>query len=907
MTYWSAHTHSRYSAKDALPTVEKVVAKASALGYPALALTDHGGMGGAAQLYTACRKAGIEPLPGIEAYVSLDRFKRDPKSKRAQSMHLGLMALSDKGYRNMVGLTTQMHRQFHFTPIIDMADLAAASTDGRLEGIAVTSGCWFGLLPKMLREGDPVSTRNILAALEGWFDGNLYLEMQHHNIDDEEHADNEHVTLLHQIGQSMGLPMVITQDSHYCEAHERVDHETMKRLVTWSDDPDDAVFPGDGYHMVDESWMASRYTPAQLADGLAGLEDLRSKAKVVIPELDTFTLKVPDTGGDPDDQLRMEVVRGLIRKEDAGLIPASRKKEYVGRCADEEDIVIPAGFSGYLLLFQQICAMMREKGIRYAVRGSASGSLLLWVLDVTSFDSIKWDLPFDRFLSSDRMKPPDIDLDVEHRRRDEVIEWMEQHYHVAKIGTWLQMGLEEDRDGDQKGSLLIRYKQNARKMGKDPDVKVNPSEWAKLVSLASHKAYMSYSVHAAGLLISPDEETAACVPLQYVASSKTMTTAFGKKDVERMGLVKGDFLGLKTLTALGIMCDLTGIELGEVPLTDQKAYAFLRGGQTTGLFQLEGSASTRGIRQLKPTKIADVIAAMALFRPAALDAGATESYIKRRKGEEAIPDRHPIIMEETKYTYGVLLYQEQALNVMKRLGLTVVEIEAARDAIKASNENIGGARVVLEGLRKKIAVHAAEAGMNEADAHWLDEALNAYAGYGFNKAHATAYGVTAYVTAWFRVHHPVAFWAGMLDAYDDSQNKVWWGPYGKRALIPQVDAYRLAAKADGVKLLGPHVNRSRVSWYAESDMSAVRAGLNSIKGIGQVASNELVTHAPYADLTDLGMRCSPRRVTGIKELMKGHSPSACGGVIAALSHAGALHGLALVPPPPPKPSRKKDA
>ena len=891
MTFWSAHTHSRYSAKDALPTVEKVVARAAELEYPALGLTDHGNMAGAAQLYTAARKAGIKPLPGIEAYVAVSR-----EVNARATMHLGILATTAKGYRNLVGLTTQAHRQFHYKPVLDLADLAAAGEDGRLEGLVVMSGCWFGLLPTLLREGQPQAARNLLLALDSWFD-QAYVELQHHGIykeattKDPRQHDDEHVALLYSMAQSLSLPVLVTQDSHYCHPGDRADHETMKRLMTWSDDPDDAVFPGDGYHMVDECWMTDRYPAGVLNDGLAGLAHLAETADVVIPELDEFHLAVPDTGGDPDSTLRLETLRGHAAKRESGAIKVSRDKEYLRRECDELDVVTGAGFSGYLLLTKAVCDYMRAEGIPFRVRGSAGGSLLCWLLGITQLDSIAWGLPFDRFLSTDRTKPPDIDIDVPHIYRDRVIAWLDSHYHVSKICTWSQMGLDEGDDGDQKGSLLVRWKMNERKLGRDPDIRVNQQAWDGLTALASHKPYLGYGVHPAGLLITPDEESAACIPLQYVASSKTIVTAYGKKDVERMGRVKLDLLGLKTLTAFETATNLIGVGEYEIPFNDASTYSFLRSGDTVGLFQLEGGSSARGIRQLQPRKISDVIAAMALFRPATLKSGATDAYIARRHGEAKVPERHEIIMTETKDTYGVLLYQEQALNVLKALGMTVEEIEAARGAIKASNEGVGDALEVMRSIQARIVPLAKGVGMTPHDVAWLNDAMAAYAGYGFNKAHATAYGILAYQTAWLRRHYRVAFWTGMLDAYADATTKVWYGSRGQRRQVTQPEAYRMAAMADGVTMLGPHVNRSKVSWSASEDLTAIRAGMNSIKRVGTVAANELVSKAPYASLEDLAMRVVPRRVPGAKALGQGHSPASSGGVIEALHRAGALKGL----------------
>ncbi|CAB4194587.1 PHP domain containing protein [uncultured Caudovirales phage] len=872
--YWSAHTHSRFSAKDALPTVEAIVNKAEHFGYPALGLTDHGNMGGAVQLYKACRKAGIEPLPGIEAYVSLNRNEARPST-----MHMGLLATTQDGYRNLVSLVTQSHQQFKYKPILDLADFAQAAEDGRLDGIAAMTGCWFGLLPTMLRTPDEniaTMTSNVLLSLASWFGSGLYVEIQNHVIHDDTHDDDLHSQVLLGIAKKHGLPIVITQDSHYVEPEDRALHETMKRLVSWSDDPDDAVFPGDGYHMVDDEWMIDHHTPEIYAAGIEGLNDLLSKAQVVIPELDTFKLKVPDTtiSGDPNNELDKLTRIALDLKIKNGKIKESNKDEYYRRLENELKVVIDADFAGYLLFTASVTEYMDQKQINYNVRGSASGSLLCWLLHITSFDPVTWGLLAERFLSPGQVAPPDIDIDIEHDRRQEMMEWLQEHAHTANIGTWLSMGL--DSEGEQKGSLMIRYKMHARKTGKDPDLPVPPKEWAQLQALAEKKALLGYGVHAAGLLVTPDEYTAGVVPMQYVASSKTMVTMFGKEDVEALGLVKLDLLGLKTLTALRIIRKYSDVQIEDIPLNDKKVFQAMSKGNTSGLFQLEGGSGRSGVRRLKPTKIADVIAAMALFRPATMESGATDDFINRRQGITKAPERHKIIADETKETYGVLLYQEQVISVLRSVGLDAQEIEKARKAIKASNADVGNARGELTKLFMRIEKLAKEKGMSATDIDWLKEALNAYASYGFNKAHATAYGVLAYITGYYSVHHPVAFWAGMLDAYTGAQQEA---------------SYLTAAREAGVVIRSAHVNTASIGYTADMETQTIRKGLTSIHGVGSKAAEELVRHAPYASLDDLARKVSARRVSGAKALGMGHSPESCGGIIAALNTANALFGL----------------
>jgi DNA polymerase-3 subunit alpha len=882
-TFWSAHTHSKYSVNDALPEPQHIVDRAVELGYPALGLTDHGNMGGAAQLYVACKKAGIKPLPGVEAYIHVNRG-----SKSRSTMHMGMLATNTVGYRNLASLVSQSHKQFYYKPVLDFADFAQAAHDGRLEGVAALSGCWFGVLPKLLREGDTRSVRNLLTSLDSWFGSGLYIELQHHNIDKQN--EDTHVAQLDAIARSLGIPTIITQDSHYCHEKDRADHDMLKTLASWSDDVDDAIFPGDGYHMVDRTWLETRYTPEQLERGLQGLAHLESIADVTIPELDSYKLHIPDTGGNPDKLLREAVTAGFMRKVEAGLIPVSKRTVYQARVEEELTVVIGAGFSGYLLLTQTVCDFMREKDIFFGVRGSASGSLLCWLLGITTMDSIKWNLPFDRFLSRDRTKPPDIDLDIEHRRRVEVIDWISSRHHTVRIGSWGRMNVTEDDDGDSSGSLIRKWQSMNAKRGGDRKTQPGPQDLNSLKRLATHKPFGNFGVHAAGLMITPDEATAAVVPVMYSSSSGQFVTQFDMDDIEKLGFVKLDLLNGMTMTSTKITLDLLGLTLDEIPFNDTKTFRLICTKDTTALFQLEGGAFARGMRQLKPNKFTDLIAAMALYRPAVINSGATERYINRRIGKEPIPVRHKIITDETAETYGVVLYQEQVLNILKKLGLTVEEIEKARKAIKSSNDNVAAARKTMAELQKKIQQHAFDTGMSAEDIAWLNEAVNAYADYGFNKAHSTSYAVMAYVTAYLRANYPLEFWAGVLDAYGDSKGEIWWGKGSQRTRLKHLDAYPLAAREDGVTVLPVHVNKSKKSWSVEPKLNAIRQGLESVHKVGDAVANEIVLHQPYTSLDDLAMRVSTA-VSGAKSLGMGHSPAACGGAIAALDSAGALAGL----------------
>ncbi len=898
--YWSVHTHSKFSVQDALPEVSAIVERAAELEYPALALTDHGNIAGSVQLYQQCRKRGIKPMPGMEAYVAFDRLA----GKRPRTWHMGIIATTQRGYANLAGISTLAHRNYRYKPVLDFGDFASLAEDGLLDGLAVTTGCWFGAIPTLLREGDQRSTLNVIKALDGWFGSGCYIEVQNHVVSHDLQSDEHMGRFLYAISQSSGVPMVLAQDSHYVHEGDRADHETMKRLVSWGSDPEDAVFPGDGYHMVDGLWMEEHHAPDIYEAGMAGLADLESKANVVIPSLDHFSLKVPDTTstGMPDDELTSRVTARLFELFEAKAVPERLFKAYSDRVDEELDVVISAGFSGYLLFAAHVTDWMRKEGIMFGIRGSASGSILCWLLDVSSLDPVKWGLSFERFLTRDRAKPPDIDIDMEHSRRKEVLDWLLASYLTFNISTWSEMKIRDD--GDTKGVLAVKDKTRRRKEAAlcpqcaemtrlaasdpfrsgaeycspdhDPGAAMDAERVEELVSLGKFKPFSSYGVHAAGLMIAPDEDALASIPLQYVASSKTMVTAYDKDDVEAMGMVKLDLLGIKTLTALRHMVEWTGISVNDIPLNDTATFAAMRAGKVDGAFQLDGYTAIKGIKQLKPTRITDVIAAMALFRPATMNSGATADYVSRRNKRTAVPQRHPIIMEETRDTYGILLYQDQALSILKRFGLTVEEIERSRKAIKASNSNVADAQKAMNAIVERVRENAKD-DLSPGDLKWLSEALAAYADYGFNLAHATSYGLLAYATTWFSVHHPVHFWTATLDSYVGDEKET---------------TYLAAARAAGITFRPAHVNRSSVSYTCDARLGEIRKGLLSIKGIGDKAAAEIAAHSTYPSLDALANTVNARIVTGAKSLRSGHSPELCGGVITILHAAGALEGIA---------------
>src|SRR6476660_2923740 len=452
--FWSAHSHSAFSTNDALPQVQEMVRAVTQLGQPALGLTDHGNMAGSVQLYQSCVRAGITPFPGTELYMVRDR-----SDNRAKRYHACVLAFTTRGYENLVSLSSRSHQNFYHKPLVDLRDLAELHDQGLTHGLAITSGCYFSLVSQAIVQGNRDDAKSLLSCYDQWFD-HTYVELQNHNIDHGDGwTDNLLADELLSLANELGLPCIITQDSHYVKEEDKNAHEALKRLVAFGPDADDAVFPGDGFHLADETWIRAHHHIARLRAGMEGLDRLRAAHTLRIPALDSYAYQIPFTVADPDRELIEHCQQGLVDRD-------LDKEVYRRRLADELEVVGIARMAGYLLLVKEVTDYCRKVGIFTQTRGSASGSLICWLLGITQIDPIKWVIPFERFLSKDRTKPPDIDLDVEHSRRQELLDWLAGRFAVSQIGTWSEYSLSGEEQGN-KGSLRVRYFSRRRKSG-DP-------------------------------------------------------------------------------------------------------------------------------------------------------------------------------------------------------------------------------------------------------------------------------------------------------------------------------------------------------------------------------------------------------------------------------------------------------
>lgn len=894
---WNLHTHSQFSHKDALPEVAEIVRTVAGYGQPASGLTDHGNMAGAVQHYQACRKHDVLPFPGTELYVVTDReahkaamSARGETPRHLKRHHMCLVAYTSRGYENLVGLSTLSHRYFFNKPILDHGDLASLADAGMLEGIAATSGCYFSLISQAVVDGREDEAFTLMKTYAGWFP-KFYVELQNHHID---HGDDGHegwnddrlADALHDLARRAGLPVVVTQDAHYADPQDKPLHDTLKRLVAFGPEADDAVFPGDGFHLATDEWFAEHHHPERLRAGAEGLADLLDAHALRIPELDSYAYNIPFTVADPDRQLAHRVAESMRAD---GLVD---KKGHLERFTDELKTVKATGMAGYLLLVAEVTDWCRANGVFYRARGSAAGSYLCWRLGITPVDPIKWGLRFERFISEDRTSPPDVDLDVEYDRRADLITWLRERFAVQQIGTHHKYSLtaEEDEtgefEGDGRGSLVVAYFARQRATGGEIDSweEIPDTDKAELRALDASTSLKSYGTHAAGLIITTTErDRVRLTPAMWVASSETLVSQYPMKDVEALGQVKLDVLGLKTLSVLHRCMDNLGRDVADglewIPLNDRKTFSAIGRGDTAGVFQLEGGSARYGCRDLKPTHIRDVIAAMALFRPAAMESGATRAYINRKHKKEEVPVRHEIIARNTAHTYGVMVYQEQVVGILRDLGMEPGPLTAMLKAIKASQKaDMVKAAQTMAQAREQVRVMAHDHGVSDEDFDWLWHAIEGFSKYGFNQAHATVYGLVAYYCAYLSVHHTVEFFAALLAVAAESNSK-------------KEPGYVSAARGAGIRLLRPDVNASDVTYGVDPRRKGIRRGLVAIKGVGVKQAAELVALRPgggYTDLKHLSETVyrvgSP--VTGLKPFLKDGDDTV--GTIGKLKEAGAL-------------------
>ncbi|NBO53547.1 MAG: DNA polymerase III subunit alpha, partial [Actinobacteria bacterium] len=790
--------------------IATLVEKAKEEGQPALALTDHGNMSGAFQLYKACRKQGILPFVGLEAYVVYDRA--DKKTKRN---HLSLIAYTTQGYQNLAKLSTLSNSRsnYHYKPLLDLNDLAQAHEQGALKGIVAMTGCYFGMIPQAVVGGEVAKAERVTQMLSGWFD-KVFVEVQNHRTDHGDGwNDDKLVAELFAMANRNGFATIASQDSHYCDRSDK-DLHNMMRMIAYSADEKDLSYPGDSYHLASTQWVKSHFSEAVWKASESSCEWLLERHSLAIPPLDSYKYFIPSVAHNPHSQLKMLCLAKVHQVKQWNTL-------YQERLQYELEVIRKLGMADYFILVNDYVGWCQDKGYFVMARGSAAGSLVCWLLGFTQVDPLKWKLSFERFLSLDRIRPPDIDLDIEDVRRDEVIEYLQDRYEITQIGTYNRLSYDEETG---RGGLFVQYMsakrkilgdQFARKMGRIENLheleEKYPKDAERLKLLGDMPLRRSAGAHAAGFVVSapPHHRIEDWIPTMLIPSSDTLVTQMMMDDVEDAGFVKIDLLGLRSLTTLRRCLENVNESLGGkkgqwvhtdwIPIDDERTFAFLRRGYSeTGIFQLEGWTAAKGCREVSVKSVADLILVNALYRPATIDSGYVGQYLKNRKNPSAVSYPSPIFKKHLEETLGVPCFQEQVLEILRDLGMPVIELNAFLKAVKGKHA-IGGhsaeADTVFNQNKAKFEQLCRAQNMDSRQIKQAWKLVEGFAAYGFNRSHATAYSLLGYQLAFLKTHHPLEFHSALLETTVGTTKE---------------KQYEKETRRVGVKILPADVNHSGV-------------------------------------------------------------------------------------------------
>lgn len=853
------HNHSEYSILDGRSRVSEMVARAKELGQPAIALTDHGGMYGTLDFYRQATAAGIKPILGVEAYVAAGPMsRRDPQLDRAgSSTHLTLLAATNEGFRNLMRLTTKAHVEgFYYRPRLDFETIEAHS-----KGIIVLSGCLGSELCTLILEEKLQRADLLVRKYAEAFGRNAYfLEIHNHGLPKQQIVNK----WILEAAKKYGLHVVAACDSHYVRREDAKAHDVLLAIQTGTtlDDPFRfKVEPYGEYYIKNAEEMYSAFSGAEHAVastlGVADMCDVR---------IDAASESLPDIFGDADSLLEQKVREGLRWRYGANLT-----KTHWERAKYELDVIRKVGYARYFLVVQDYVAHARSMNVMAVPRGSVAGSLCMHALGVCDIDPVRYGIMFERFLHDERRGMPDVDMDFADDRRDDVIAYVTEKYgqnHVAHVGTYSTLGARAAVKDVARvmGIDFSRINAVTRAFPSKLDVTVQEAmnsdeirtlltsdkELKDVMEMASQIEGLvrSFGTHAAGMIVS-GKPMNDILPLQLPpkGTSGTLVTQWDNNNqtalVESLGLSKFDFLGLANLTIIRNACESIknrhGLDLygqsGEKLYVDlpidyandmaKRAYDMLSQGETTSLFQLESGGMRRVLRLVKPTRITDLPAVVALFRPGPMENIPT--FAAAKHGAIPIPTYHPNVDAILAETYGVITYQDQVLEIARKIaGFTWGEVDVLRKGMGKKMPE------VVEKQRQKFLDGAVANGYDKSLAQTLWDTMSPFAGYGFNKAHAYCYGYVAYATAFLKANFPAEYMCAVLSQEAGNTEKI------SEAIL---ECRRL-----GVEVLPPHVNESQTQFSIVHN--AIRFGFEAISGMGTSAIRSIIKNRtrPFTSL-----------------------------------------------------------
>ena len=886
------HNHTQYSLLDGLTKIPALVEQIKEFGMDSIAMTDHGTLSGTVEFYTTSKNAGLKPIIGMEAYVAARKHTDKESSKDKQIYHLILLAMNNAGYQNLMKLSTTANLDgFYYKPRIDHDLLERYN-----EGIIVLSGCINGEVGDSLRIDQYEQAKEVALWYKSVFGDRYYIEIQDHGHPEHTSMWEEQLkvnTQAFKLAEELDIPSVITGDAHYLHHDDQEAHEILLCVQTGSflSDTNRMSLKDFELHVADPKDIIKRWGK-DYPDAVRNTKAVADRCSVSLELGNILIPKFPVPEGDTEKTfLEKWVYQGLAWRYGGQDEETSRdftveqaKKNIpelvLERAKYELSVIEDMGFNGYFLIVADFINWGKNNGIVFGPgRGSAAGSIVAYAMKITELDPLEYDLLFERFLNPDRISMPDVDIDIQDTRRDEVIQYCVEKYGSDRVANIVTFGRMAARNAvrDVARVLQVPYAESDRlaKMIPPPvqgrhiplekSLKENfdlkreyetNKQAAQVFDLAIklEGTIRSHGVHAAGVVIAPDD-IVKFTPLE-MAQKGVVSTQYSMGPVEDLGLLKMDFLGLSNLTivknTLRIVKKVYGedIDLSSLPLDDKKTYELLQRGDTTGVFQFESAGMKRYLKELKPTEFGDIVAMGALYRPGPLSAGLTDSFIRRKNGLEEVTYDHPKMEAALASTYGVLVYQEQFMQISRDVcGFSGGEADTLRKAIGKKK------RDMMMKMEERFIEGAVENGIDRELIQQFWNKLIGFADYCFNKSHSACYGMISYWTAYLKAHYPESFMAALMTSdYDD---------------IDRLAIEISECKHMGITVLPPDVRESFLEFAViksgkKSEKAQIRFGMNAIKNVGTGAVEEILRareiDGGFSSLEDFLAKVSPRIV-----------------------------------------------
>ena len=858
------HCHTEYSFLDGAIRIEELCKRAVDFGFPAVSITDHGNLCGAIELYTTALKYGLKPIIGCEVYVAPEsRFKKEGKSGQDVGYHLVLIATNNTGYHNLIKLVTRAYLEgFYYKPRVDKELLKEFN-----DGLIALSACLKGEIPEAILKKNMDEASRILEEYTSIFPNRFYLELMDLEIPEQKKVNSA----LLELSEEFDVPIVATNDCHYLDPEDVEAHDILLCIQTNSKVNDKKRWRFSTKRLYVRPYEEMEEAFSDVPQALESVEKIIEMCNVEI-ELGKHRFPVYEisSGKSAEEELKDKAYKGLKKRLEQikNKYPVDEKK-YLQRLEYELEVICQKGFAPYFLIVQDFINWARSQNIPVGPgRGSAAGSLVAYSLGITNLDPIKYNLLFERFLNVERESLPDIDVDFCYNRRPEVIEYVSNKYgrdKVAQIATFGKMkakavvrdvgralGMSYSETDKIAKSIPDSNISIEKAIEKEPDLKRKIEEderVAKLIEISKKLEGLVRhpSTHAAGVVIS-DKPMEEYLPL-FLGKENEVITQFDMKGVEKIGLIKFDFLGLKTLTVIHNTLELiknnnkTPPDIEDLPLDDEKTFELLCRGDTDGVFQLESSGMKRLLVELKPSSFEDIIALLALYRPGPLESGMVRQFIDRKHGREEITYLHPMLEPILKNTYGVILYQEQVMRIAADLAdYSLGDGDILRRAMGKKDP------ATMAKQRSRFVEGAKNKGIPEEIAHEIFDQMEKFAGYGFNKSHSAAYALISYQTAYLKAHYPLEFMAALMSSEMRNQDKII--------------AYINSCREKGIKVKRPDINKSFKQFTVEKD--AILFGLAAIKHVGDSAIDEIIKerdkNGPFKSLFDFCRRINLRKV-----------------------------------------------